>query len=218
MSPALSPVKALVRTWKSLGAPSGAGVVLAFGPQGPDLARAAQEALTPGSLTLLHPDRPPPRARFDTAPDSLADLAAARPGAFDLILAGGGLETGDLSHVRDRLEAVVDLLAPAGVLAVAIDTLAAPVAAEFDSLLFPHLARTGELGEDLPIRAPLPAAAWMLLIRASGLTLEAADGFGGQSLPRDYADLHAARLAAYDPVELATGTLRLILRKSGDEA
>ena len=44
------------------------------------------------------------------------------------------------------------------------------------------------------------------------------DGFGGQSLPRDYADLHAARLAAYDPVELATGTLRLILRKSGDEA
>ncbi|MBA3999710.1 hypothetical protein [Brevundimonas sp.] len=218
MSPALSPVKGLVKTWKALGAPSGAGTVLASGPQGPDLARAVQEALAPGSLTLLHPDRPPPRARFDTIPDSLTDLATTRPGGFDLILAGGGLETGDLSHVRDRLVALADLLAPAGVLALAIDTLAAPVGADFDALLFPHLARAGELGEDLPIRAPLPAAGWMLLIRATGLELEAADGLGGQTLPRDYADLHGARLAAYDPVELTTGTLRLILRKPGDAA
>jgi hypothetical protein len=218
MSPALSPVKGLVKTWKSLGAPSGARTVLALGPQGPDLARAAHDALAPGALTLLHPDRPPPRARFDTTPDSLTDLAAARPGAFDLILAGGGLETGDLSHVRDRLGALVALLAPAGVLAVTIDTLAAPVAAGFDPLLFPHLARAGELGENPAIRAPLSAAAWLLLIRAAGLTVEAADGLGGQSLPPDYAELHAARLAAYDPVELGTGTLRLILRKSGGEA
>lgn len=218
MSPAMSPVKALVKTWKALGAPSGARTVLAFGPQGPDLARAAQEAMAPGSLTLLHPDRPPPRARFETTPESLTDLAAVRPGAFDLILAGGGLETGDLSHIRDRLVALVDLMAPAGVLAVAIDTLAAPVAAGLDSLLFPHLARAGDLGEDLPIRAPLPAAAWMLLISASGLTPQAADGLGAQTLPGDYADLHGARLAAYDPVELTTGTLRLILQKSGDAA
>ena len=202
MSPALSPVKRLVKAWKTLGAPSGAGAVLALGPQGPDLARAVQEALAPGALTLLHPDGPPPRARFDTTPDSLADLAAARPGAFDLILAGGGLETGDLSHARDRLKALVELLAPAGVLAVAIDTLAAPTAADFDALLFPHLVRSGELGETLPVRAPLPAA----------------DGLGGQSLPPDFAGLHAARLAAYDPVELTTGAMRLILRKSGGEA
>lgn len=216
MSPAASPVQTLVKRWKAMGASSGAKAVLAFGPQGPDLARAAQTVLNPEALTLLHSDRAPPRARFETTPQSIPDLAEERPGAFDLILAGGALDSGDLFHVRGRLHAIVDLLADGGVLAAEIRTFCANgPGGDFDALLFPHLARSGELSDDRPGLCPLTAASWSLLLGAAGLNLEKLDGIGQQTLPPDLASLHMARLAAYDPVELTTGALRLIARKRG---
>ncbi|MFT4953737.1 MAG: hypothetical protein ACI8U3_000099 [Brevundimonas sp.] len=218
MSPA-SPVQSLARRWKSLGAPTGVENALVFGPQGADLARAVQTALSPGSLTLLHPDPPPPRARFRTDPATLTDLAAVRPGAFDLIVAGGGLEIGGLSQVRSRLAALAELLTEDGVLAAEIQTFAAPGPDEdFDALLFPHLARAGELEDGRAARAPLTAASWTLLLRSAGLHPAALDGVGAQRLPQELGLLHSARLAAYDPVELSTGALRLVARKAGGAA
>lgn len=216
MSPAVSPVQALVKCWKAMGAPSGAKAALAFGPQGPDLARAVHTVLNPGALTLLHPERAPPRARFETTPQSIPDLAAERPGAFDLILAGGALDSGDLFQVRERLKNLVDLLAYGGVLAAEILTFCAPGPdGDFDALLFPHLARSGELGDDRQAPCPLTAASWSLVFGAAGLDLEKLDGVGGQALHPDLASLHMGRLAAYDPVELTTGALRIIARKRG---
>src|SRR5690606_35976596 len=134
----------------------------------------------------------------------LDQLTRERPGAFDLAAASGVLETGDLSEVRDRLTCIVTLLKPGGVLAAAIDTLAAPDPDDgsYDLLLFPHLARRGELGEALRVRAPLPASAWRALIQAAGFEILAVDGARGQRLPPDLQSMHEARLAAYDAVEL----------------
>ena len=102
MSPALSSTQALTRAWKGLGAPRSNGDALAMGPEGFELARAVRETLAPGQLVLLHPDPPPARARFTTATD-LDQLVRERPASFDLAAASGGLETGDLAEVRDRL-------------------------------------------------------------------------------------------------------------------
>ena len=155
MSPALSSTQALTRAWKGLGAPGGSGDALAMGPEGFELARAVRETLAPGQLVLLPPDPPPARARFTTVTD-LDQLVRDRPGSFDLVTASGGLETGDLAEVRDRLRQVASLLKPGGVLAAAIDTLTAPDPHQgaYDLLLFPHLARSGELGEVIQARAP----------------------------------------------------------------
>lgn len=217
MSPALSPAKQGVRTLKSLGAPTRAARVLALGPGGFDLARAALDGLDPGALTLVHPGPPPPRARFDTTADSLAELAAARPGGFDLVLASGALETSGLGRIRTDLGHMTTLLAPRGALALIIDTLGAPDAeGGFDALLFPHLSRQGALG-DTP-RTLLPAAAWMLLLQSLDLDVQAVQGLGEQEAAPELFDRHAARLDLYDAGELATGRLHLIARKRGDGA
>ncbi|MFN3816862.1 hypothetical protein [Brevundimonas sp.] len=215
MSPALSPARKLLRTWKNLGAPIHAGTVLALGPGGFDLARAAQDVLEPGALTLVHPDPAPPRARFKTTSDSLTELAATRPGAFDLVLAAGGLGAASIGGVRDDLGHMVALLAPEGVLALVIDTLGAPDAGGgIDTLLFPHLHRQGDLGDEP--RTLLPAAAWMLLFKAMGLDVQAAEGLGTQEIAPETFARHAARLEIYDSVELATGRLHVIARQRGD--
>lgn len=215
MSAAMSPTAMLARAWKGLGAPTG-GVALAMGPQGFELARAVRDVLTPEDLILLHADPAPARSRFTTAAD-LDQLTRERPGAFDLAAASGALETGDLSEVRDRLTFIATLLKPGGVLAAAIDTLAAPDPDDgsYDLLLFPHLARRGELGEALQVRAPLPASAWRALIQAAGFEILAVDGARGQRLPPDFQSMHEARLAAYDAVELMGGSLRFLARRIG---
>ena len=216
MSPALSSTQALTRAWKGLGAPGGSGDALAMGAEGFELARAVRETLAPGQLVLLHPDPPPARARFTTVTD-LDQLVRDRPGSFDLVTASGGLETGDLAEVRDRLRQVASLLKPGGVLAAAIDTLTAPDPHQgaYDHLLFPHLARSGELGEVIQARAPLPASAWRALVQSAGFEVIALDGARGQMLPADFRAMHEARLAVYDDIELTGGSLRLVARKTG---
>ena len=217
MSPAVSPVRKAARLWKALGAPRNAASALAFGPDGFDLARAVNEALRPDALTLIHPDSPPPRARFATTAESLEALAASRPAGFDLIVASGGIERGELSEVRARVAALRGLLTPGGALVLSVDTLAAPDAETgFEPLLFPHLVRAGDLGEVAQARAPLPASAWLMLVQAAGLHVDAADGAGAQVLPEALTSGHGARLAAYDSVELAVGRLVLLARAPGD--
>lgn len=217
MSPAVSPARQAARLWKALGAPRGAASALVSGPDGFDLARAVKEALAPDALTLMHPDSPPPRARFTTTAETLEALAASRPAGFDLIVAVGGIEQGELSEVRARVAALRGLLAPGGALVLGVDTLAAPDAETgFEPLLFPNLARAGDLGETARARAPLPASAWLMLVQAAGLNVEAADGEGAQALPEALMREHGARLAAYDSGELAAGRLVLLARAPGD--
>ncbi|MFN4297164.1 MAG: hypothetical protein ACK4FB_10010 [Brevundimonas sp.] len=217
MSPSLSPERKIARTWKALGAPVETEAVLAFGPRGIELARAAHEILQPRALTLLHDGPPPARARFDTCPDTLAQIAAARPGAFDLVLAGGGLETASLGRIRDDLGRIVEILRPGGTLAAVIDTLGAPDPdGACDALLFPHLARQGELGDEP--RTLLPAAAWILLFQTIGLEIRSVQGLGEQEMSPDMVERHAARLQIYDSGELGTGRLHLVAGKPGDSA
>ena len=215
MSSAITPTKALVRAWKGLGAPEAANHALVTGPHGLDLARAVRDELAPASLVLVHPDAPPARSRFETTSADLSQLSGSQPEAFDLIAVGGGLESGDLSLVRDRVRNIALLLKPGGVLAAAIDALAAPDAEQgsYDHLLFPHLARAGDLGDEMQSRAPLPASAWRALLQASGFEITALYGARGQMLPPDFRATHEARLAAYDDMELAGGALRLVARK-----
>ena len=216
MSPSLSSTQALTRAWKGLGAPRSNGDALAMGPEGFELARAVRETLAPGQVVLLHPDPPPARARFTTATD-LDQLLRERPASFDLAAASGGLETGDLAEVRDRLRHIADLLKPGGVLAAAIETLAAPDPDHggYDLLLFPHLARSGELGEAMQARAPLPASAWRALVQSAGFEIIALDGARGQRLPVNFRTMHEPRLAVYDDTELTGASLRLVARKTG---
>ncbi|MEH6663768.1 MAG: hypothetical protein V7678_02860, partial [Brevundimonas sp.] len=206
-----------VRTWKALGAPGRAASVLAFGSPGLNLARAARELLEPEALTVMHAEPAPPRVPFDVTPETLAGLAATRPGAFDLILAGGGLDAGSLGRIRDDLVHAAALLAPRGVLALAVDTLGAPDAGGgVDAVLFPHLSWRGDLDETP--RALLPAASWMLLFRSLDLDVHAAQGFGAQGVPANVLDRHAGRLEIYDRDELMTGRLHLIIRKREERA
>ena len=145
-APIAAAAKAQVETWKTLGATSGAQRALALGRCGPDLARAVLADLSPADLILLHQGAAP-RGRFQTSSQPLSDLAQETPGAFDLILVDGVLEEGDLSDVRNRARNLHRLLAPGGVLAATIETLAAPLEGEarpFDILLFPHPLRPGE--------------------------------------------------------------------------
>ena len=216
MSSAITPTKALVRAWKGLGAPEAANHALVTGPHGLDLARAVRDELAPASLVLVHPDAPPARSRFETTSADLSQLSASQPGAFDLIVVGGGLESGDLSTVRDRVRDVSRLLKPGGVLAAAIDAFAAPDAEQgsYDHLLFPHLARAGDLGDEMQTRALLPASAWRALLQAAGFEITALYGARGQMLPPDFQTTHEARLASYDGIELAGGALRLIALKT----
>lgn len=219
MSSAASPVRKAARLWKALGAPRNAASALVSGPDGFDLARAVNEALTPAALTLMHPDSPPPRARFGTTAETLESLAASRPAGFDLIVAAGGIDQGDLSEVRARILALRALLAPGGALVLSIDTLAAPDAETgFEPLLFPHLAGAGDLGETAQSRAPAPASAWLMLVQAVGLHVDATDGEGAQILPEALTGGHGARLAAYDPGELRTGRLVLLARMPGESS
>lgn len=216
MSPAPSPPLARMRACKALGAPSGALSALAFGPGGFDLARAVNTVLSPRNLILMHPDARPPRARFETTAETLDDLAASRPGAFDLIVAAGGAEEGVLSEVRARIGALRDLLTAGGALVLDVETLAAPDAeSAFDGLLFPHLARAGDLGDGLQARAPLPASAWRMMLIAAGLDVLAEGGRAAQTLPQSLTDMHGVRLDAYDSEELATGSMILIAAKRG---
>ena len=56
----------------------------------------------------------------------------------------------------------------------------------------------------------LPASAWRLLIAASGLRIVAAQGEGEHETSEILA-AHAERLAAFDPQELRTARLTLIV-------
>lgn len=217
MSPAPSPPLARMRACKALGAPSGALSALVFGPGGFDLARAVNTVLSPRTLILMHPEARPPRARFETTTETLHDLAASRPGAFDLVVAAGGAEEGPLSEVRATIGALRDLLTPDGTLVLGLETLASPddETGAFDGLLFPHLARAGDLGDGLQARAPLPASAWRMMLIAAGLDVLAEGGRGAQTLPQSLTDMHGIRLDAYDPEELATGSMILIAAKRG---
>ena len=216
-APIAAAAKAQVETWKTLGATSGAQRALALGRHGPDLARAVLADLSPADLILLHQGAAP-RGRFQTSSQPLSDLAQETPGAFDLILVDGVLEEGDLSDVRNRARNLHRLLAPGGVLAATIETLAAPLEGEarpFDILLFPHLARAGDMGETAQTRPPLSASAWRALLQATGFEITGVHGIGDQTLPQDFIDAHGARLAAYDAGELASGRLALVARKGG---
>ena len=117
----------------------------------------------------------------------------------------------------DRLRHIAALLKPGGVLAAAIETLAAPDPdhGDYDLLLFPHLARSGELGEAMQARAPLPASAWRALVQSAGFEIIALDGARGQRLPVDFRSMHEPRLAVYDDTELTGASLRLVARKTG---
>lgn len=215
MSPAVTPERVLSRTWKHLGAPAEAPSALVMESEGWDLARAVRDELAPRDLLLMHPEKPPARSRFHTTPATLAELALERPAAFDLV-AVGGLQSGTLSEVRRRLVHIARLLKPGGVLAAALETFAAPDPGPgaHDHLLFPHLTRTGDLGEDLRTRALLPWAAWTALIQTAGFDIVSVEGLHGQILPQDFRTTHQARLAAYDDAELAHGTLQIVARRT----
>lgn len=219
MSPAVTPERALSRTWKRLGAPTGAPSALVMGPQGLELARAVRDELSPATLVLMHAEAPPARSRFTTTPVDLSDLAQQRPRGFDLV-AAAGLHAGDLASARQRLAHIAGVLKPGGLLAAVVETLAAPDpdSGGYDHLLFPHLVRSGDLGEDLRTRTLLPAAAWCALIRTVGFDIVAVEGVGGQSLPPDFAAMHRARLASYDHEELSCGSLQLIARRTEDDS
>lgn len=216
MSPAMTPTRALTRAWKGLGAPVGTTRALIVGPQGFELARAVRDDLAPGALLLMHAGQAPARSRVETRPGTLPDLAVERPASFDLVVVGGGLEAGDLSEVRNRLKAVAAVLMPGGVLAAAIEAMAAPdpETGSYEHLLFPHLVRSGELGEGMQGRAPLPASAWRALLQAAGFEIVALDGARGQMLSPDFRTMHETRLSAYDDNELAGGWLRLVARRT----
>jgi SAM-dependent methyltransferase len=220
MSASLTPTKALVRAWKGLGAPAEASSALVMGSQGADLARAVRDNLSPGTLLLMHAKPPPARSHFETTPVDLPTLARERPASFDLVAVGDGLESGDLVEVRERLQDIAGLLRPGGVLAAAVEAMAAPDSrrGSYEHLLFPHLARAGELGDEIQARAPLPVSAWRALVHAAGFEIIALDGARGQMLPADFQTMHEARLAAYDERELAGGSLRLIARRTDRSA
>lgn len=211
--------RARVRAWKALGAPSGAGAALIVADPGLDLALAVNEVLQPATLTVTHRDPPPAKARFETTPHGPIELAANRPGGFDLILTASVLEQGDLSDVRAHVAALRDLLAPGGVLAASIATLGAPGGAgSHDALLFPHMARAGTLGEDVQFRAPLPASSWALLVQAAGLEVRALDNGPANTLPDTVLARHEPRLSAYDPLELSVADLILVAVKPGERS
>ena len=204
----------LIQTWKALGAPTGANNALVCAQDGVDIARTIKSSLSPARLLLLDSQPPPPKARFETTDQSLEQLAQVQAGEYDLVACGPGWELGDLSQIRSRLSAIHTLLAPDGILVGEIATFAAPHGdGDFNDLLFPHLARAGELTPDRQIRPALTASSWMLLIQSSGFHPHAVDDAGGQSLPLDFVDLHKARLAAFDAVELTTGVLRFAARQ-----
>ena len=198
----------LVQTWKALGAPIGANNALVCAPDGVDIARTIKSALSPSRLLFLHSELPPPKARFETTGQSLEQLAQIQAGEYDLMACGPGWELGDLSQIRSRLAAIHILLAPDGILVGEIATFAAPHHdGDFNDLLFPHLARAGELNSDRQVRPALTASSWLLLLQSAGFHLQAVDN-AGQSLPSDFVDLHKPRLAVFDAVELTTGVLR----------
>lgn len=214
--------KALVRTLRDLGAPRRAERALAAGPQGHDLARAVAEILAPAELILLHPTPASARARFRCLPDDLASISHSEPESRDLILLGGGFEASELAFIRELIAASVTLLRPGGMLAAAIDTLAAPApdasGETFDHLLFPQLAQQGALGEIAQARAPLPAGAWMLMLQGAGFEVIAETvAEQTEDLDRLMAE-HAARLATYDRLELAQGRVHVLARKPGGSA
>ena len=166
---------------------------------------------------LIHPDSPPSRSRFETTSEDLTTVAQSHAGAFDLVAVGGGLENGDLSEVRERVLALADVLKSGGALAAAVEAMAAPASEtrSWDHLLFPHLARSGDLGDAVQSRALVPPSAWRALLQAAGFEILAMDGARGQMLPSDFLQMHEPRLAAYDAVELTGGALRLVARKKG---
>src|SRR5690606_10913976 len=210
--------RALVRGWKTLGAPVGAPRALAIGPQGHELARAVMDTLSPAELVLLHPAPAAARARFRSEAGDLATLSQSDAGGFDLILVGGGLEAGDLASVSDAVGRLGAILRPGGGLALIVDTLAAPLPGEtgdaFDHLLFPHLAASGELGEAGAARAPLPASAWRLLLQRAGLKVAQMQA-ANAGLPEAMSVDHGARLAIYDAQELTFGRLNILASKPG---
>lgn len=209
--------RARVQAWKALGAPSGAASALVLDDQGLDLARAVAEVLKPKSLILAHEGPAPGKAAFQTTPQDLLELAADRPAAFDLVLMSG-LNQGALSDIAARVSALRDLLAPGGVLGVHILTLGAPDAESgHEALLFPQMVRTGELGEELQNRAPLPASAWRLLIQASGLQVLSVDE-GNQSFSEAMLAQHGVRLKPYDLRELCVPDLFLIASRHGEKS
>ena len=205
--------RALVNSWKALGAPAQASRALALGPQGHDLARAVVEILAPADLLLLHPAPAAARARFRTAPDDLAELSRAEPDGFDLILVGGALEAGEAAEVRESVNRLAALLRPGGQLVLAVETLAAPLPGEpgdaFDHLLFPQMAASGELGDAAAARVPLPVSAWLLLLQGAGLKVEKTQALA-DGPPEALAADHGPRLAIYDAQELASGRLNIL--------
>lgn len=212
--------KALVRALRDLGAPRQVKHAIAGGPQGHDLARAVVEILAPAELVLLHQAPASARSRFRTSPEDLSNIAQAEPKSRDLILIGGGLETGELEFVRKTIVASAGLLKAGAFLATSIDTLAAPGSApdDFDPLLFPQLAQQGVLGDAARARAPLPAAAWMLMLRDAGLEI-VAERVAEQTEHVDrLMGEHVSRLAVYDRQELARGALHVLARKTGGPA
>ena len=212
----------VVRSLKNLGLPVSSERALASGPQGHALARAIIEILDPSELILIHPNRASARSRFTTTDAELSSLASAEPKSRDLILIGGGAERGELSAVRQSVEASARLLRPGGWCAIRIDTVAAPGSGapgeELDALLFPQLAQTGALGEAAQARAPLPASAWMLMLQAAGLEIIAETATTQPEELYGAITEHATRLAVYDGGELDRPRLYVLARKPGGAA
>ena len=204
----------LIHAWKALGVPAGALNALVYAPDGIEIARAISSGLTPQRLVLLHPDRPPPKARFETTAEALEQLVQRHAGEYDLIACGPGWDLGDLSRLRSNLVAMHGLLAPEGTLVGEIATFAAPQGdGDFNDLLFPHLVRTGDLDLERQARPALTVSSWLLLLQSAGFDPLAVEGLGVQSLPPEFVDLHKPRLALFDAAELATGVLRFAARR-----
>lgn len=198
--------KVLSRAIQALGAPSG-GRALLLG---------ADTALVRALKTDL--------ALRDSIAVDLAAMEAQAEAAFDLVLVAGGIETGGLADIRQTLETATRRLAPGGSLVLYLATLTAPITAAeaegpvqpYDLLLFPEAAAAGDLGEGLARRTPLAASTWLLLFRSLGLAVAGQAGRGEHRLPVALAYEHQARLRVFDPLELTTGQLLVILRAMED--
>jgi hypothetical protein len=195
----------------------------------PVVVDAAGAAVVRGLIALTAPVTASPALAFGVDAGVLEALSAERGGApveapastdalgsgYTFILAGDGVTQGGVAATAARIDRLAQALAPDGVLAVWLASLAAPLpgagVAAYEALLFPEAAGAGELGEAAQ-SAVLSVSSWLMLMRRAGLELVNQAGVGEAVLPAAVVEAHGVRLAALDEQELATGRFLAVFR------
>ncbi len=195
-----------LRSLAALGLPDRPRSRLVVGAEGARLAQLVDEVIgaSPGQIVTV-------------------DRRGARDPDFgqehNLIVTCGVLGGGTVSDAARWVAGMAAALSPSGRLAAAIETFATATSdGRADVVLFPDLGALGLLGADIEDRTPLTPAAWLALLSSARLSVRAMAGYGEEPLGAEVLERHAARLAPFDPREIATGRLLVVADKPGAPA